>query len=111
MAAAPTTQRPTLIVGGVAVRPGDLLRIGPEASVQFRNGSGFVMRLIRVPEWTTYRGWTWLDGYQLDERGEAVARRTIFVQIAGLRVLRRSVALYGGNGSNSAKGSKVGQRR
>lgn len=96
MTAAPATQRPTLLVGGVALRPGDLLRIGPEASVQFRNGSGFVLRLIRVPDWVTYRGWTWLDGYQLDEHGEAVARRTIFVQIAGLRVLQRPASRTGG---------------
>lgn len=83
-----TAQRPTLLVGGVRLRPGDLLRIGREASVQFSGASGFILRLIRVQDWPTYDGWTWLEGYQLDDRGEAVDRRTIFVRVAGLRVLR-----------------------
>ncbi|MFI7436243.1 hypothetical protein [Micromonospora haikouensis] len=47
-----------------------------------------LFRLIRVhADWITYHGWTWLDGYQLDARGDAVARRSIFVQPAGLRAL------------------------
>jgi len=83
-----STQCPTVTVGGVPLRAGVLLRIGAEASVQFRGTRGFVLRLVRVPNWPTYHGWIWLEGYQLDERGEAVDRRTIFVQIAGLRVLR-----------------------
>lgn len=83
-----TAHRLTLVVGGARLRPGDLLRIGREASVQFTGGSGFVLRLIRVQDWPTYDGWTWLEGYQLNERGEAVDRRTVFVRIAGLRVLR-----------------------
>ncbi|WP_320067738.1 hypothetical protein [Micromonospora sp. RTGN7] len=42
-------------------------------------------RLIRVrTDWITYDRWIWLDGYQLDAKGEAVAQRTIFVQPAGL---------------------------
>ncbi|WP_405116849.1 hypothetical protein OG559_21040 [Micromonospora sp. NBC_01405] len=48
-------------------------------------------RLIRVhADWITYDAWIWLDGYQLDDRGDAVARRSIFVQKAGLRVLAPS---------------------
>nr|MDT0658634.1 hypothetical protein [Micromonospora sp. DSM 115978] len=68
-------------------RPGDRLRIGREASVQFSGDRGFVFRLIRVRDWPTYRGWRWLDGYQLDRRGEAVDRRTIFVRVDGLQPL------------------------
>jgi hypothetical protein len=54
-----------------------------EASVQF--ASPILFRVIRVHDWPTYDGWVWLDGYQLDAAGDAVAQRSIFVQIAGLR--------------------------
>jgi hypothetical protein len=40
-----------------------------------------------VHDWPTYTGWVWLDGYQLDESGDAVERRSIFVQVAGLRTV------------------------
>ncbi|MEH1098202.1 hypothetical protein [Micromonospora sp. CPCC 205561] len=63
-------------------RAGDLLHVTREASVQFINPIFF--RVIRVLDWVTYDGWIWLDGYQLDARGDAVARRSIFVQSAGL---------------------------
>ncbi|MEU8159924.1 hypothetical protein ACIP95_03305 [Micromonospora parva] len=33
----------------------------------------------------TYDGWLWLDAYQLDPKGEAVARRELFVLRAGVR--------------------------
>ncbi|WP_089155399.1 hypothetical protein [Micromonospora sp. NBS 11-29] len=62
---------------------GALLLVGRAASVQFVKP--FHFRLIRVLDWTTYDGWSWLDGYQLDERGDAVLRRSIFVMPAGLR--------------------------
>ncbi|MEU7571435.1 hypothetical protein [Micromonospora sp. NPDC049240] len=65
------------------VKAGDMLFIGRAASVQFMAPIRF--RLIRQLDWTTYDGWVWLDGYQLDERGDAVARRSIFVKRAGLR--------------------------
>ncbi|MFI1192715.1 hypothetical protein ACH4T9_05530 [Micromonospora sp. NPDC020750] len=35
-------------------------------------------------DWITYDGWIWLDGYQLNAKGDAVAQRSIFVQPAGL---------------------------
>ncbi|MBL6279856.1 hypothetical protein JMF97_27235 [Micromonospora fiedleri] len=66
-----------------APRAGDLLLVGPEASVQFLRP--ILFRVIRVLDWTTYDGWVWLDGYQLDSRGDAVDRRSIFVMKAGLR--------------------------
>jgi hypothetical protein len=40
--------------------------------------------VIRALGWETYDGWTWLDGYVLDENGEAALRRTIFVLIGGV---------------------------
>lgn len=67
---------------------GDILNVTREASVQFVRPMLF--RVIRVHDWTTYDGWVWLDGYQLDSEGEAVQRRSIFVQRAGLRTVSSS---------------------
>jgi hypothetical protein len=44
-----------------------------------------LFRVIRVHDWPTYDGWAWLDGYQLDASGDAVERRSIFVQLTGLQ--------------------------
>jgi hypothetical protein len=44
-----------------------------------------MFRVIRVHDWQTADGWAWLDGYQLDSTGDAVERRSIFVQLTGLR--------------------------
>jgi hypothetical protein len=44
-----------------------------------------MFRVIRVHDWQTADGWAWLDGYQLDSSGDAVERRSIFVQLVGLR--------------------------
>jgi hypothetical protein len=54
-----------------------------EASVQF--SAPLLFRVIRVHDWSTYDGWAWLDGYELNSAGEAVDRRSIFVQVSGLR--------------------------
>ncbi|MFY1700582.1 MULTISPECIES: hypothetical protein [Micromonospora] len=73
---------------------GDLVQVTRAASVQFVNPIMF--RVIRVIEdWTrtTYNGWCWLDGYQLDATGDAVARRSIFVQSAGLVIQRRTTPM------------------
>jgi hypothetical protein len=51
--------------------------------VQFSEPMMF--RVIRVHDWQTIDGWAWLDGYQLDATGDAVERRSIFVQVEGLR--------------------------
>ncbi|OJF13461.1 hypothetical protein [Couchioplanes caeruleus] len=66
-------------------RSGDVVYLGLAANVQFGGNRGFYFRVIRVHDWTTYEGWMWLDGYQLSQGGEAVERRSVFVQIAGLR--------------------------
>ena len=63
-------------------RAGDVLRVGRSASVQF--ASPILFRIIRVHDWPTYEGWVWLDGYELNAGGDAVERRSIFVQLAGL---------------------------
>ncbi|MEV4343318.1 hypothetical protein AB0J83_02395 [Actinoplanes sp. NPDC049596] len=64
-------------------QPGDVLDVGRSASVQFATPIRF--RVIRVHDWQTYTGWVWLDGYELDAVGDALDRRSIFVQVAGLR--------------------------
>lgn len=63
-------------------RSGDVLYLTREASVQFMTPIYF--RVIRVHDWPTYAGWLWLDGYQLNDAGDAVERRSIFVRAAGL---------------------------
>ncbi|MFI6822064.1 hypothetical protein ACIBJE_14075 [Micromonospora sp. NPDC050187] len=67
---------------------GDLVLVTRAASVQFV--TPIVFRVIRVLDRVTFDGWVWLDGYQLDRKGDAIARRSIFVQPAGLRVQQRS---------------------
>jgi hypothetical protein len=67
----------------VLPRSGDVLRVTRAASVQFT--SPMLFRVIRVHDWPTYDGWVWLDGYELNSAGEAVERRSIFVQVDGLQ--------------------------
>jgi hypothetical protein len=67
----------------VLPRSGDVLRVTKAASVQF--AEPMLFRVIRVHDWPTYDGWTWLDGYQLDNSGDAVERRSIFVLVEGLQ--------------------------
>ncbi|MEU8164983.1 hypothetical protein AB0B97_00590 [Micromonospora sp. NPDC049004] len=65
---------------------GDLLHFTQAASVQFSRP--FLFRLIRVlADRITYDGWLWIEGYELDARGDVVVRRQLFLQPAGLRKL------------------------
>ncbi|MFG3712226.1 hypothetical protein [Micromonospora sp. NPDC047730] len=66
-------------------KAGDVVHLTRAASVQFINPIMF--RVIRVLDWPTYDRWTWLDGYELDHRGDAAARRSVFVQREGLQVM------------------------
>lgn len=67
-------------------RSGDVFHVGTAASVQFSPPSAIVVRVIRVDPRPTYAGWVWLDCYVLaGVGGDAVDRRQIFVQVAGLR--------------------------
>ena len=63
---------------------GQVLRVGPEASIQFQGSRALTFKVIRVDRRPTYDGWLWLEGYVLDTRGKAVERRTIFVRRDGL---------------------------
>jgi hypothetical protein len=67
----------------VLPRSGDVIHVTKAASVQF--ASPMLFRVIRVHDWPTYEGWVWLDGYELNSSGDAVERRSIFVQVGGLR--------------------------
>lgn len=69
-------------------RSGDVVYVGKAASVQF--GTPILFRVIRVHDWDTYAGWVWLDGYELSQTGDAVERRSIFVQPAGLRAVGKA---------------------
>jgi hypothetical protein len=70
----------------VLPKSGDVLRVTRTASVQF--SQPLLFRVIRVHNWSTYDGWAWLDGYQLNGSGDAVERRSIFVQLKGLQPAR-----------------------
>jgi hypothetical protein len=72
----------------VLPRSGDILSVTRSASVQFAEPLYF--RVIRVHDWPTYDGWVWLDGYELNAGGDAVERRSIFVQVDGLRQINAS---------------------
>lgn len=64
------------------VKSGDVLHLTRAASVQFLRP--IFVRVIRLPDWVTYDGWLWIEGYELGPKGEAVVRRSLFVQAAGL---------------------------
>jgi hypothetical protein len=67
----------------VLPRSGDVIQVTKTASVQFT--ASMLFRVIRVHDWPTYEGWIWLDGYELNASLDAVERRSIFVQVNGLR--------------------------
>ena len=73
-------------------KPGDVLHVGSDASVQFCGDRALIFRVIRVCDRPTYEGWVWLTGYSLDKAGNAVDRREIFVQRAGLRLVAPAAA-------------------
>ncbi|MEU5950533.1 hypothetical protein ABZ793_34030 [Micromonospora sp. NPDC047465] len=69
------------------LRPGTVLLIDGRASVQFGGNRALRLRLVAVDDKPTYPGWVWLTGYVLDQRGVATARREVYVQRAGLRIV------------------------
>src|SRR3954464_389357 len=72
----------------VLPRSGDVIHVTKAASVQF--AAPMLFRVIRVHDWPTYEGWIWLDGYELNASGDAVERRSIFVQVGGLRAVGKA---------------------
>ncbi|WBC12796.1 hypothetical protein O7600_16560 [Micromonospora sp. WMMA1998] len=65
-------------------KPGDVLHVGGGASVQFDGDRALIFRVIKVSGELAFHDWIWLTGYVLDQKGNALARREIFVQKAGL---------------------------
>lgn len=77
-AASTSTRRPVVPAPRT---PGPLVVwIDRRASVQFAATEPFRLRIVRTEPASTCDGWLWLDGYQLDTHGEAVARRKILVR-------------------------------
>ncbi|WTY53936.1 hypothetical protein OG617_11585 [Micromonospora sp. NBC_01412] len=67
-----------------------------QASAQFGGDRALIFRVIKVPDQPTYHGWIWLTGYLLDQAGNALDRREIYVQKAGLQRATRPPALVRG---------------
>lgn len=69
------------------LRAREVVWVGADASCQFASGRGFWFRVIRVEDRPTWEGWAWVDGYELlgGPCGQAHARRTVYVRVAGLR--------------------------
>lgn len=65
---------------------GSIVFLDGSASPQFTHNP-IRLRVIRIHDVTTYDGWLWLDGYQLDKAGEATERRSLFLLISGIRVI------------------------
>ena len=84
-------------------RSGDVIHVTKAASVQF--AAPMLFRVIRVHDWPTYEGWIWLDGYELNTAGDAVERRSIFVQVSGLRAVGKAPDPRARNGRHPGMGS------
>ncbi|MGC4886357.1 hypothetical protein [Micromonospora sp. NBC_01392] len=65
-------------------KPGDVLYVNRGASVQFGGDRALIFRVIKISGELVHHDWIWLTGYVLDQAGNALARREIFVQKAGL---------------------------
>lgn len=92
-------------------RSGEVIRVTRTASVQFA-ATPLLFRVIRVHDWSTYDGWAWLDGYELNAVGEAVDRRSIFVQVGGLQPANPAITsrfVGARRGSSGAIGGVVKQ--
>ncbi|WP_231929324.1 hypothetical protein [Micromonospora inositola] len=63
---------------------GDLLLIDGRASVQFAGDRALTFRVVSVCDRPTYSGWIWLTGYEINRRGNATAKRDIYIQLSGL---------------------------
>ncbi|GIJ77403.1 hypothetical protein SAMN05443287_112148 [Micromonospora phaseoli] len=79
--------------GTPRVAPGVYL-LTRDASPQF--AKPITVRVIRErTDRHTYDGWTWIEAYQLDARGDATDRRELFVRPDGMRPVRTPPATPG----------------
>jgi hypothetical protein len=90
-------------------RSGEVIRVTRAASVQF--AAPLLFRVIRVHDWSTYDGWAWLDGYELNTSGDAVDRRSIFVQVGGLQRAQVTLPTRIGTARASTSTGTLQQRR
>ncbi|WP_330438504.1 hypothetical protein OHB44_25940 [Micromonospora sp. NBC_00821] len=67
------------------LKAGDVIHLTTAASVQFLRPI-FVRVIRELPERHTYHGWVWIEGYQLNAAGDAVAHRELYVRRAGVRM-------------------------
>ncbi|MET8363213.1 hypothetical protein AB0J68_02085 [Micromonospora sp. NPDC049580] len=67
------------------MKAGDVIHLTTAASVQFLRPI-FVRVIRELPERHTYDGWVWIEGYELNAAGDAVARRELYVMRAGVRL-------------------------
>lgn len=67
------------------MKAGDVVHLTTAASVQFLRPI-FVRVIRELPERHTYHGWVWIEGYQLNAAGDAVAQRELYVMRAGVRM-------------------------
>ncbi|MEU1809449.1 hypothetical protein O7622_02045 [Micromonospora sp. WMMD1076] len=67
-----------------AIHGGEVLRLTRAASPQFV--VPVVVRVIRLCDFRSPPpyGWEWIDAYQLNRSGDAVARRELFVLLEGV---------------------------
>ncbi|MEH1099351.1 hypothetical protein [Micromonospora sp. CPCC 205561] len=72
--------------GTPRVSPGVYL-LTREASPQF--ATPITVRVIRErTDLVTYHGWTWIEAYRLDARGDAIEHRELYVRPDGMRPTR-----------------------
>ncbi|MET8089232.1 hypothetical protein [Micromonospora sp. NPDC005220] len=88
------------------MKAGDMLRLDRAVSVQF--GHPITVRVIRVLDWITYDGWAWIDCYQVGPTGDAVARRSLFIQPAHVQYV--PPALFQGRQAPRARAGRAPSR-
>ncbi|WP_435208660.1 hypothetical protein [Micromonospora sp. bgisy143] len=65
--------------------------IDGRASVQFSGERALWLRVTSICDKPTYHGWVWLTGYSINPATDnALARREVFAQVAGLRIQRNT---------------------
>ncbi|MFG3641684.1 hypothetical protein ACGF3C_15590 [Micromonospora sp. NPDC047762] len=67
------------------LKAGNPRHLTTAASLQFLRLI-FVRVIRELPERHTYHGWVWIEGYQLNAAGDAVAHRELSVRRAGVRM-------------------------
>ncbi|MGC4771522.1 hypothetical protein ACLQ25_21440 [Micromonospora sp. DT44] len=72
------------------MKPGDVVLIGAACSPQFTGSRALMLRLVSVGEPDPYHDWIWITGYVLDARGDATAKREVYVMKAGVVIQRRT---------------------